>query len=129
MSAGERIARKALAAITKYGVSLTLSRPAGGRYDAERSEVQASAPTNISVRGIVEQQGTSQTNKADSSFADDSNVRAHRRKVTLAASGLAMVPQAGDTIGTIDGRTWRVEGVNTVQMSDVPVLYECRVSS
>lgn len=121
-----RIALKTQAVIKSKGVELTLTRTLALPYDPSTGEAETSTPS-FPCFGVV-QSDTGREHGATENAAN-TTTQTSRRKVTLAAHGLGLVPKPGDTLGPIEGKTWRVAGVTPEQMNGDPILYVLRVTS
>lgn len=123
----DRLARKALQLLQRFGQEATLTRRVAGAYNPATSAPAQSVSTHP-VRVLVQADNT-QEGEGDS-LAKGSAVRAARRKVQVAASGLAVVPAPGDEVGPLEGRTWRVLATDPpVQLGGTPILYVLRVAA
>ncbi|MFB1482268.1 hypothetical protein [Corallococcus sp. RDP092CA] len=121
------MAKKALALVKRYGQAATLTRAGPGAYDVATAKVVASTAT-YPVQVLV-QADSSQDREGDS-FADGGTARADRRKLLVAAGGLPVVPAPGDTVGPLEGRTWRVLRADPpTQLGGTPILFTLRVSA
>ena len=110
--------------IAKFGKSMTLTflSNTAGSYDPETRTPTAGSPVTASVKGIMEPMGLI---GAKGNVQND-GVMAGDQKVTIAAAGLAAVPQSDDTI-TIDSVTYRIVYVDPIYGGDLPVLHELHV--
>ncbi|WP_223644362.1 hypothetical protein [Corallococcus sp. EGB] len=123
----DRLAAKALALVKRFGQQATLTRAGPGAYDVATAKVVASTAT-YPVQVLV-QADSSQDREGDS-FADGGTARADRRKLLVAAGGLPVVPAPGDTVGPLEGRTWRVLRADPpTQLGGTPILFTLRVSA
>lgn len=91
------IAAKALAGIQRAGIAMTLTRPAAdGVYDPALGEyVYGGVDTDYPCYGLY--QSPTQEGKGDR-FNDGTTIQAGDRNILLAASGMTVIPQAGDRI-------------------------------
>lgn len=123
----DRLARKALALLEKYGEEAFLTRRTTGEYDVATS---APAVTVASHEVKVLVLADSGQDKEGDSLAKGSTVKAARRKLLVAAGGLAVVPVPGDEVGPLEVRTWTVLATDPpVQLGGTPILFTLRVSS
>ncbi|NTX09080.1 hypothetical protein [Myxococcus sp. CA040A] len=123
----DRLVRKSLALLKKYGQAATLTRRTVGAYDVATS---APAVAVATYPVTVQVQADSGQDKEGDSLAKGSTVRAARRKLLVAAGGLSVVPAPGDEVGPLEGRTWTVLATDPpVQLGGTPILYTLRVAS
>lgn len=123
----DRLARKALGLLQRFGQAATLTRRTPGAYNPATSTSEEAVSTHP-VRVLVQADST-EAGEGDS-LAKGSAVRASRRKLQVAASGLGVVPGPGDEVGPLEGRTWRVlETLPPVQLGGTPILYVLRVAA
>lgn len=123
----DRLAKKALALLKRYGQLATLTRKGPGTYDVATAQVVASTAEHP-VQVLV-QADSSQDREGDS-LTDGGTTRADRRKLLVAAGGLPVVPAPGDTVGPLEGRTWLVLRADPpTHLGGTPILFTVRVSS
>ncbi|RKH93622.1 hypothetical protein [Corallococcus sp. AB038B] len=123
----DRLAAKSLALVKRYGQQATLTRAGPGTYDVATAKVVASTAA-YPVQVLV--QADSGQDKEGDSLTDGGTTRADRRKVLVAAGGLPVVPAPGDTVGPLEGRTWRVLRTDPpTQLGGTPILFNLRVSA
>jgi len=118
----------ALGVITEFGQSMTLRHypdvPADGttqQYDTSDGSVDVGAPDDYTVQGVVEQA----TQGKITSFGDKLGSGLDLEKirfVTIAASGLAIVPQPQDEL-YFEGHWWTIKGVSDVNPAGTAVIY------
>ncbi|WP_163998675.1 hypothetical protein [Pyxidicoccus caerfyrddinensis] len=121
----DRLARKALELLKRYGEEASLTRHVVGTYNPAESAPSAST-TSHSVQVLVQ----ADSGQDGDALAKGAAVQVGLRKLLVAASGLAVVPAPGDEVGPLEGRTWRVLRTEPpVQLQGTPVLYVLRVAS
>ncbi|MCY1042716.1 hypothetical protein OV208_15435 [Corallococcus sp. bb12-1] len=123
----DRLAAKSLALLKRFGQAATLTQRAAGVYDVATSKVVTSA-TEHPVQVVV--QADSGQDKEGDGLTEGGTARADRRKLLVAADGLPVTPAPGDTVGPLEGRTWRVLKTDPpTQLQGTPILYTLRVSA
>ncbi|MCP3065797.1 hypothetical protein LXT21_44225 [Myxococcus sp. K38C18041901] len=123
----DRLARKSLALLAKYGQAASLTRRTVGEYDVATS-TRTSSSVSYPLKVLV--QSDSGQDKEGDSLQEGTAVRAARRKLLVGAHGLPVVPGPGDEVGPLEGRTWRVLAVDPpVQLGGTPILFTLRVAS
>ncbi|NTX57665.1 hypothetical protein [Myxococcus sp. CA039A] len=122
----DKVAQKARAAMKKHGQEATLSRTVRGAYDTGTG---TTAPPSVSSHSVfLMVQADSGQDKEGNTEAEGTTVRKARRKLLVAAEGLPLVPEPGDSVGPVEALTWRVLAVDPpVQLGGKPILYTLRV--
>jgi hypothetical protein len=123
----DRLAAKALALVKRYGQQATLTRAGPGTYDVATAKVVVATSAHP-VQVLV--QADSGQDKEGDSLTDGGTTRVDRRKLLVAAGGLLVVPAPGDTVGPLEGRTWRVLRADPpTQLGGTPILFNLQVAS
>ena len=121
----DKVAVKALAALKKHGQQAMLTRTVAGAYDVATASVGPSTTTSHTVFLLVQADSAQGDGDAE---VEGGTVRKARRKLLVAAKGLPLVPAPGDTVGPVEGSTWRVYRVDPPQqLGGTPILFTLRV--
>ncbi|MBZ4402528.1 hypothetical protein, partial [Myxococcus sp. AS-1-15] len=93
----DRLARKALALLKRFGQAASLTRRTAGEYDVATSTRTTTSSSSYPVKVLV--QSDSGQDKEGDSLQEGTAVRAARRKLLVGAHGLPVVPGPGDEVG------------------------------
>ncbi|WAM23825.1 hypothetical protein [Myxococcus sp. NMCA1] len=121
----DRLARKALALLHRYGQAATLLRCTAGVYDPALS----TAPTTITTHPVQVLVQADSGRGEGQELVPSGTVKVGRRKLLVAAAGLPVTPGPGDEVGiALDGLSWRVLRTDPpVQLQGTPIIYVLRV--
>lgn len=115
--------------IEANGAEVTWTRRTGQAYDPSTS-LMTSTSAQIQLLAVIASAGKDDVFKAEAALAAQGGaVGQGFHKVMFAAKGLTNYPVAGDMIGPIDGRTWRVVTVDAERVTGLPVMFTVVVTS
>jgi len=115
----ERIAASALAQIQNAGLDITITRTTIDSFDFDPTlgETIPGATVVVAASGV-------QTRYKNRDI-DGVVIKRGDMRLLVAADGLSITPQQGDT-ATFDSIVWQVVEVESIKPSDTAVLYICQ---
>lgn len=114
----DRIAASALRQIENAGLDVTITRTVVGSFDPTTGGTTAAADIVATASGV-------QTRYSNRDI-DGTVIKRGDMRLLIAASGLSISPEQGDT-ATSDSIVWQVVNVESIKPSDTAVLYICQV--
>ena len=118
----DEMAVMALEMITEFGQPVTISKTASGEYDPETGGEAPGATVEQIAQGIL-------LDFTGQEFQNNSLILQGDKKLTIAAKGLAWVPDLLDKV-VIQGRAWSiVPPLKEINPAGTPILYELQVRS
>jgi len=100
--------------MSELGTTGTLTQTTGAAFDPSTGGMTGGSTTNTTVTGILR--------RPRSRFIDGSVVTDNRTRFTMTASGIAVVPAAGDYL-TVDSIKYTIEEVETIGPDGTAIAY------
>lgn len=118
----DEMADDALSMFDEFGQTLTMTRVTAGELDPVEGRKYDKTTQTQDIKGVRVPSNQTVIDQLEVKFSSDALTVANVVMLKVAAKGMTMTPEAGDTI-TIDGKAMPITAYTVINPAGIPLVY------